>query len=90
MISVLIPSRERPELAKQAIDSFGGHQGFEFIVALDDDDTSDYTEVEKLATVISLRNTSGSDSSLASSLKFSNQSPSEALAIAFIYFSRCL
>jgi len=52
MISVVLPSRERPQLAKEAIESFGGHKGFEFIVAIDDDDTSDYSEVKKIAKVL--------------------------------------
>lgn len=38
MISVLMPSRERPDLAKKAVESFGGNPNFEFIVAIDSDD----------------------------------------------------
>lgn len=37
MISVLMPTRERPELARQSIESLGG-SGFEVLIRIDDDD----------------------------------------------------
>lgn len=39
MISLLMPSRERPQLARKAIESFGNHKGFEFILAIDSNDS---------------------------------------------------
>jgi len=37
-VSVLMPSRGRPDLAQKAVESFKAHENFHFIVAVDEDD----------------------------------------------------
>lgn len=50
-LSVLLPSRERPDLAEQAIKSFPPSRNTEFLLAVDDDDPcmKDYLQLARLA-----------------------------------------
>jgi len=53
MISVLMPSRGRPELAQKAVESFKSHVDFHFIIAVDEDDPrlTDYPMVDAMILV---------------------------------------
>src|SRR6202035_4323750 len=44
-ISVLIPSRGRPDKLARCLRSLGIHPGVEILIATDEDDTSDYAAV---------------------------------------------